>query len=114
MEGEFGALGLVLNALVLFDTGTWTQVNQLRRPPARRRLVVSSLLVLTMTTTTARNQEALTNAGRHAAGPGGFAKTRWRTTAATATFPEAVRKSEEVVPVNISTWVLPSGVAVGR
>lgn len=43
------------------------------------------------------------------------AKTRWRTTAATATFPEAVRENEEVVPVNeVSTWVLPSGVTVGR
>ena len=43
-------------------------------------------------------------------------KNRWRTTAATATFPEAVRENnEEVVPVNaVSTWVLPSGVMVGR
>ncbi|AZQ39910.1 hypothetical protein EJ357_46270 [Streptomyces cyaneochromogenes] len=42
-------------------------------------------------------------------------KTRWRTTATTATFPEAVRENEEVVPVNeVSTWVLPSGVTVGR
>ena len=32
----------------------------------------------------------------------------------TATFPEAVRENEEVVPVNVSTWVLPSGVTVGR
>ena len=29
-------------------------------------------------------------------------------------FPEAVRENEEVVPVNVSTWVLPSGVTVGR
>lgn len=36
------------------------------------------------------------------------------TTAATATFPAAVQESEEVVPVNVSTWVLPSGVTVGR
>ena len=36
------------------------------------------------------------------------------TTAATDTFPEAVQESEEVVPVNVSTWVLPSGVTVGR
>jgi hypothetical protein len=29
--------------------------------------------------------------------------------------PEAVRENEEVVPVNaVSTWVLPSGVTVGR
>jgi len=28
--------------------------------------------------------------------------------------PEAVRETEEVVPVNVSTWVLPSGVTVGR
>jgi hypothetical protein len=42
------------------------------------------------------------------------AKTGWWTTAATATFPEAVREIEEVVPVNVSTWVLPSGVTVGR
>ena len=41
-------------------------------------------------------------------------KTCWRTTATTATFPEAVRENEEVVPVNVSTWVLPSGVTVGR
>jgi len=25
-----------------------------------------------------------------------------------------VRQNEEVVPVNVSTWVLPSGVTVGR
>ncbi len=43
------------------------------------------------------------------------AKTCWRTTETAATFPEAVRENEEVVPVNeISTWVLPSGVTVGR
>lgn len=36
------------------------------------------------------------------------------TTAATVMFPEAVQESEEVVPVNVSTWVLPSGVMVGR
>ncbi len=42
-------------------------------------------------------------------------KTRWRTTATTATFRKAVRENEEVVPVNaVSTWVLPSGVTVGR
>jgi hypothetical protein len=29
-------------------------------------------------------------------------------------FPAAVRETEEVVPVNVSTWVLPSGVTVGR
>lgn len=45
---------------------------------------------------------------------GAFAKTCWRTTAATASFREAVREIEEVVPVNVSTWVLPSGVMVGR
>jgi hypothetical protein len=29
--------------------------------------------------------------------------------------PEAVQENEEVVPVNaVSTWVLPSGVTVGR
>lgn len=38
----------------------------------------------------------------------------WRTTATTAAFPEAVREIEEVVPVNVSTWVLSSGVTVGR
>lgn len=48
-------------------------------------------------------------------GHGASEKTRWRTTATTATFPEAVRENEEVVPVNaVSTWVLPSGVTVGR
>jgi hypothetical protein len=41
-------------------------------------------------------------------------KTCWRTTATTASFPEAVPGNEEVVPVNVSTWVLPSGVTVGR
>ncbi len=41
-------------------------------------------------------------------------KIRWRTTATTASFAEAVRDNEEVVPVNVSTWVLPSGVTVGR
>ncbi|GAO10324.1 hypothetical protein TPA0598_07_00480 [Streptomyces lydicamycinicus] len=36
-------------------------------------------------------------------------------TATTATFRKAVRENEEVVPVNaVSTWVLPSGVTVGR
>ncbi|QNT90401.1 hypothetical protein HEP81_00063 [Streptomyces griseofuscus] len=33
---------------------------------------------------------------------------------ATATFAEAVRETEEVVPVNVSTWVLSLGVTVGR
>lgn len=48
-------------------------------------------------------------------GHGASAKTCWRATATTASFPEAVRESEEVVPVNaVSTWVLPSGVTVGR
>ncbi|TXS57038.1 hypothetical protein EAO77_13735 [Streptomyces sp. t39] len=46
---------------------------------------------------------------------GAAARTRWRTRATAATFPEAVREIEEVVPVNaVSTWVLPSGVTVGR
>lgn len=46
---------------------------------------------------------------------GASAKTRWRTTATVATLPEAVRVNEEVVPVNaVSTWVLLSGVTVGR
>lgn len=42
------------------------------------------------------------------------AETRWRATATVASLPEAVRENEEVVPVNVSTWVLPSGVTVGR
>jgi hypothetical protein len=50
----------------------------------------------------------------YAAGPGASAKTCGWTTAITATFPEAVRETEEVVPVNVSTWVLSSGVTVGR
>jgi hypothetical protein len=50
-----------------------------------------------------------------ASGHGACAKTRWRTTATTATLPAAVREIEEVVPVNaVSTWVLPSGITVGR
>src|SRR6266496_1329936 len=36
-------------------------------------------------------------------------ETCWRTTATTATLPKAVRENQEVVPVNVSTWVLPSG-----
>ena len=47
-------------------------------------------------------------------GPRSLRKTCWRTTATTASFPEAVPENEEVVPVNVSTWVLPSGVTVGR
>jgi hypothetical protein len=27
---------------------------------------------------------------------------------------KSVQQNEEVIPVNISTWVLPSGVTVGR
>ena len=41
-------------------------------------------------------------------------QTGWRTMATTASFSEAVQENEEVVPVNVSTWVLPSGVTVGR
>ncbi|AZS75440.1 hypothetical protein DDE74_35085 [Streptomyces lydicus] len=53
--------------------------------------------------------------GEAASGHGAAAKTRWRTTATTATFRKAVRENKEVVPVNaVSTWVLPSGVTVGR
>lgn len=44
----------------------------------------------------------------------GLRKTRWRATVTIASFPEAVQENEEVVPVNVSTWVLPSGVTVGR
>lgn len=47
-----------------------------------------------------------------AAAPG--PKTGGRDAVAAATFAEAVRESEEVVPVNVSTWVLSSGVTVGR
>jgi hypothetical protein len=47
--------------------------------------------------------------------PGNLQESVWRTTATTAKFPEAVRENEEVVPVNtVSTWVLSSGVTVGR
>ncbi len=49
-----------------------------------------------------------------ASGHGASAKTCWRTTATTASFLVTVRENEEVVPVNVSTWVLPSGVMVGR
>jgi len=52
--------------------------------------------------------------GSVASGHGASAKAWWRTTATTATLSEAVRENEEVVPVNVSTWVLPSGVMVGR
>jgi len=45
---------------------------------------------------------------------GASAKPVWRTTAAAATFVAAVRDNEEVVPVNMLAWVLPSGVTAGR
>lgn len=42
-------------------------------------------------------------------------ESAWPTTATAATFLGAVLENEEVVPVNaVSTWVLPSGVTVGR
>lgn len=48
-------------------------------------------------------------------GNGACAEIVWRTTVTAASFPEAVRENEEVVPVNaVSTWVLPFGVTVGR
>ena len=46
--------------------------------------------------------------------PRSLRETCWWTTATTATFRNAVRENEEVVPVNVSTWVLSSGVTVGR
>jgi len=49
-----------------------------------------------------------------ASGHGACAESCWRTTATVATVREAVRENEEVVPVNVSTWVLPSGVTVGQ
>ncbi|KAA0929851.1 hypothetical protein FGF04_30210 [Streptomyces apricus] len=64
-------------------------------------------------------KRAVRSAGAARAGGGrakwARAKTRWRTATAPVTFPEAVREDEEVVPVDaVSTWVLPSGVTVGR
>lgn len=57
--------------------------------------------------------DALCAVRRHPAT--GLTETRWRSTATVANLPEAVRENEEVVPVNaVSTWVLPSGVTVGR
>src|SRR5680860_1542645 len=50
-------------------------------------------------------------------GRGEHRYSRWRTTATTAKLPKAVQENEEVVPMNVSTWVLPSGVhgrAIGR
>ncbi|MBP2055740.1 hypothetical protein J2Z21_008756 [Streptomyces griseochromogenes] len=47
-------------------------------------------------------------------GPRPQQKPVGQTTATTANLPEAVQENEEVVPVNVSTWVLPSGVTVGR
>ncbi len=44
----------------------------------------------------------------------GPSQTRWRATVTIASFPAAVQENEEVVPVNVSTWVLSSGVTVGR
>lgn len=53
--------------------------------------------------------------GEAASGHRASTETRWRSTATVANLPEAVRENEEVVPVNaVSTWVLPSGVTVGR
>jgi hypothetical protein len=47
--------------------------------------------------------------------PAGTRKTRWRATAALLLSRETVLEILEVVPVNlVSTWVLPSGVTVGR
>lgn len=47
--------------------------------------------------------------------PNGFQEPRWRPTSTDASLLEAVRENEEVVPVNVvSTWVLLSGVTVGR
>jgi urease subunit gamma len=45
---------------------------------------------------------------------GDCANTCWRNAASAASFPETVRENEEVVPVYVSTWVLPFGVTVGR
>lgn len=42
------------------------------------------------------------------------AKRRTRTAATTASLPKSVHDNEEVVPVNVSRWVLPSGVTAGR
>lgn len=48
-------------------------------------------------------------------GHGSLRKNRLWTTTTVVNLPEAVRENEEVVPVNaVSTWVLPSGVTVGR
>jgi hypothetical protein len=41
-------------------------------------------------------------------------KNRLAGVRAAATFPMAVREDKEVVPVNMSTWVLLFGVTVGR
>ena len=43
-----------------------------------------------------------------------MAKGRTRTTATIAILLESVQDKEEVVPVNVSTWVFSSGVTVGR
>lgn len=40
--------------------------------------------------------------------------SRWRTTVTAANLPKAGQVNEEVVPVNVSKWVLLSGVTVGR
>jgi len=59
-------------------------------------------------------QQSPGQCGSGAAGHGASAESRWRATATTANFPSAVRETEEVVPVDQSTWVLPAGTAVGR
>jgi hypothetical protein len=69
-----------------------------------------------ITAATTQGSESLTRAdvlfGTHSARS--LRKTCWSNTATTATVPETVRENKEVVPVNVSTWVLPSGIMVGR
>jgi len=49
-----------------------------------------------------------------AAGSGASAKIRLADHGDHCYFSGAVQDNEEVVPVNVLTWVLPSGVTVGR
>lgn len=69
--------------------------------------MLESVAVIRFPTSDRRDSDAVVFGHRAVKPVGG-------TTAATATFPEAVQESEEVVLVNVSTWVLPSGVTVGR
>ncbi|MCK9928142.1 hypothetical protein MXD62_13320 [Frankia sp. Mgl5] len=91
----------LLAAILEVEERTWATLDDMERADA----LADRLL--------ARRRDRLA-ATADAGLDGASTRTCWRTTATTASFSEAVRENEEVVPVNVSTWVLPSGVTVGR